>query len=252
MVTVGPRWYQIQLASELFLSVIAIALLATGAAARVSASQQINSDIPAGCGAIEGRVLDDRNRPVEGVKVYSMVRGHPPRSRLPSTTTDLKGLFYLGCAELGMNSISVAKEDDYYLDTLLTPFNNINPMRIPAVNIADQRLNRGVVIHLPPRGGRLAGRIVDAATQKPVEGAFLMVCRASHPDDCRRFDANQTSISGGFSLLLPAIPLRVKASAPGYEDWNYKSNGKKGNTDVVQLTPGVTNTLVIALRAKRD
>lgn len=231
---------------QLFSLVLAAALGTGGVFYALSPRQQVSQDIAPGCGVVRGRVVDERGRPVSGVKVYSMILDRPPRGREFSTVTDQQGLFFLGCAEPGRNAIYVAKEEENYPDTLRTPF--IDNRLIPVVNVSNRQVTRDVEIRLPPKAARLTGRIVDALSQQPIEGATLTLCRVDYPYDCRSLNANQTKT--GFSQLIPPMALKIKASAPGHEDWFYGGDGSQKRAEVVLLAPQRVKNLVIALKRK--
>lgn len=184
---------------------------------------QSDHDIAVGCGVIEGRVLDKIGHPVVGVKVSSMINDRPPRGRLLSTLTDDEGRFQLTCAQPGRNVVYVSKEDEYYPDTFMNPF--VDAKLIPVVNVVEQGITRGVEVHLPPKGGKLVATVIDAATQQSVIGAHLTLCRADNPNKCHTI--NDSSPTGQFRQLVPSIPVMIKVSAPGYEDWWYKEKGSR-------------------------
>jgi hypothetical protein len=179
---------------------------------------------------------------VAGVKVYSLILDRPPRGREYSTTTDSQGKFSLTCAELGKNSVYVAKEGEGYPDTLLTPF--IDPRSVTIINVTAQSKDE-VEVHLPPKAGKLNVRVVDAATGRPIDDAIVTLCRASSPFDCHQMNANQTLL--GLSQLIPAVPFTIKASAPGHTDWSYVSDTSKGPTKVLKLAPGTSRNVEIHL-----
>ena len=196
-----------------------------------------------GCGLIKGRVLDGAGHPVAGVKIYSLIMDRPPRGREYSTTTDTQGEFSLTCAELGKNSVYIAKEGDGYPDTLLTPF--IDPKSVPIINVTAQSRDE-VEVHLPPKAGKLNVRVIDAATGRPIDGAILTLCRASSPFDCHQMNANQTSL--GLSQLMPAVPFTIKAAAPGHADQSYSGDMPKGPIIILNLAPGTIKNIEIHLK----
>jgi len=140
----------------------------------------------------------------------------------------------------------IAKEDEWYPDTLLTPF--MDAKLNPVVIAIDQQTGRGIEVHLGPRSGRLVGSVIDANTKRAIEGAILMICRVSQPRDCHPLNANQ--VATGFSQLLPPVAFTMKASAPGHHDWYYGNDGSKRHGKSMKLAPGTTKSLVIALKPK--
>ena len=163
-----------------------------------------------------------------------------------SSLTDAKGRFTLTCAQPGSNRVYVSKEDQYYPDTFLNPFVDTKLIRI--VNVVEQGVTEGVQVHLPPRGGKVVAQVIDAATQQPVDGASMTFCRADDPGKC--LTINATSPNAHFEKVLPSIRLRVKVSAPGYEDWYYKEGNASLRAAKILLTPGSAKRLTILLRPR--
>lgn len=228
---------------QALLSLILLALHWGASSPSASRSDRLYQNSKPGCGVVKGRVLDATNHLVADVKVYSLILDRPPRGREYSTTTDAQGQFTLTCAELGKNSIYVAKEDDGYPDTFLTPF--IDPKSITVVDVKNQSPAR-VDVRLPAKAGRLTARVMDAITKRPIEGAVLILCRADSPHDCHQMNANQTPV--GFSQLIPPVPITIKASAPGYADLYYLGVEARGHASVIRIAPNTTKTLEISLK----
>ena len=197
------------------------------------------------CGVVTGEVLDQNGRPVARAKVYSLTLEHLPRGRQQSTLTNEKGIFTLGCVELGRNSIYVGKEDEGYPDTLLTPF--LDRKLKPIINVSGEGVQQ-IELRLPPKAARLNVQVVDAATRRPIEGATLTLCRLDYSRECHQMNANQTA--KGFSQLLPPIALSLKASAPDHEDWFY-NEGPKNRSNAMQLGSNGPRSLVVLLRERK-
>ena|SRR5215831_6282385 len=237
-------------------SAIALGFVYTLQAIGAAVGPTAQGSVPPGCGKIEGRILDERSLPIEGVRVYSFVRDRPGRGRIHDALTDTDGRFTLDCAEPGENGIYLSKESDGYPDTLYTPF--LDRRLIPIVRVVDQETVRGVEIHLGPKSGRLIVHVIDGSTLRPIENARLILCRGDDLDQCswRGF-----SPGGELSMLLPPIPVCIKIEAPAYESWFYRkdpSPGKKvsvadvamqgGWATPFQVHPMETKSLTIPLR----
>lgn len=204
-----------------------------------------SQNIAVGCGVIEGRVLDEDGRPVTGARVSSMVNDRPPRGRLTAALSDAEGRFTLTCAQPGRNMVYVSKEDEYYPDTFLNPF--VEAKIIPVVNVAEQRVTENVEVHLPPKGGKVIAQVIDAATQQPVDGASMTLCRVDDPNKC--FTINATFPNAQFEKLLPPIRLTVKVSAPGYGDWYFKEDTDSMEPGKILATPGSAKRLTVLLQS---
>ena len=211
----------------------------------VSSQQQPVQAIAPGYGAIEGRVLDEKGHPVSGAKVSSMILDYPP-GRLFSAETDAQGHFSLRYARPGRNAVYVGKEDEYYPDTFLSPF--VDAKLVPVVNVVEQSVTEGVEVRLPPRGGKVVAEVIDASTQQPVAGARVTLCRADNPDRCQTI--NDSSPTGHFSQLIPSMPVTIKVSAPGFEDWWYTESGST-KTSKFLVPPGAVKGISILLRPNK-
>ena len=203
--------------------------------------QQPVRGIAPGYGAIEGRVLDEKGHPVSGAKVSSMILDYPP-GRLFSAETDAQGHFSLRYARPGRNAVYVGKEDEYYPDTFLSPF--VDAKLVPIVNVVEQAVTEGVEVRLPPKGGKLVAEVVDAATQQPVDGARLTLCKADNPNKCHT--VNHSSPTGQFRQLVPSMPVTIRVSAPGYKDCWYKENGSRKAAKLL-VGPGSVKGISILL-----
>ena len=166
-----------------------------------------------------------------------------------SPDTDSNGRFLIKCAQPGRNGISVSKEDDYYPDTLFTSF--LDSRLTLAVDVADGQAVRGVEAHLPPQGGRLTVRVIDAGTQKPVADTKISICRPANLPNVRDPECRVISIrTMVYSQLWPALAFRITVSGTGYEDWYYGGDGSREHAGVLQLDARQDRQLVIALKQK--
>jgi beta-lactamase regulating signal transducer with metallopeptidase domain len=159
---------------------------------------------------IEGRVIDDRNRPVSGVSVY-FAHGNHAFSDGGSTTTDAEGRFTFDS---------------------LPPSSPFTFVKEGYSQIEDSRLlldgDEVVTVTLTP-AGVLVGKVIDAKTQKPIRAFNISITfspkrRPADSSGSLRSDLvspGQTfqSKDGVFKLgeLLVDMPLQVMVSADGYE-----------------------------------
>lgn len=210
-------------------------------------AQHTHEDITPNFGAIEGRVLDARGQPVTGVKVYCMVLGHPPMGRRLSAYTDNQGEFFLDTVEPGTNEVYTAKEDEGYPDTA-SPF--ANPLTIPKILVREHQITRGVEVKLGPKGGKLVVRIVDATTNKPISTATMVLYAADNP--ANSFSSGPNKPDGEFQFLVPSVPLRIKITSPGYEDWWYTESNGSAKPGKILLSPGSVRGLSISLRPAKE
>jgi hypothetical protein len=164
-----------------------------------------------------------------------------------STYTDKHGEFYLDPVEPGTNEVYTAKEDEGYPDSA-SPF--VNPATIPKVLVREHQVTRGVEIKLGPKGGKLVVRIVDATSNKPIETATLVLFAADNP--ANSFSSGPNKPHGQFQFLVPSVPLRIKISAPDYEDWRYKEENASAEPGKILLSPGSVKGLIILLQPAKE
>lgn len=199
-------------------------------------------------GAIEGRVLDAESNPLAG----AMVDLHPIEETviagsLPVAYTDEQGRFFLDGVIPGTHMIYASKEEAGYSSSYLGFF--IDPSVVPKVTVYNKQVTEGVILRLGSKAARLAARIVDAETNQPVEDAEVILYRTENPDDYFSFGLNQSG--GRFQQLIPSLPLKMKVTAPGYEDWFYGENGTQEKQSVIEVAPNTTKELLIALRQSK-
>lgn len=196
-------------------------------------------------GAIEGRVLDEEGNPLAG----AIVDLHPIdetviAGSLPVAYTDEQGRFFLDGVIPGTHMIYASKEEDGYPSSYLGFF--IDPSVVPKVTVHHKQVTEGVTLRLGSKAARLAARIVDAETNQPVEDAEIILYRTENPNNYFSFGLNQSG--GRFQRLIPSLPLNLKVTAPGYEDWFYGENGTQEKQSVIQVAPNTTKELRIALQ----
>ena len=196
---------------------------------------------------IEGRVLTAEGNPVSGATVF-FERENFLRGALPSATTDRQGRFAIRDLSPGTYLVYASKEaDGYPLPT--STFHATGSIAISHVEVREQAVTSGVVVQLAPRAGRLIGRIMNAATNRPIERGAQITLR--HADDPERFLVTSSDIEGNFNILIPPVPVMVEVSAPGYQSWQYRSTDSPHQPDALQLASGQTRRLDIALRRIR-
>ncbi len=124
------------------------------------------------------------------------------------------------------------------------------PDNAPQINIIENQVAENVLIQLGAKGSILTGRIIDAATRKPLTVCTITMRRTDNPENL--FITGPTEPGererGVFKLLIPARPFTIEVTAPGYETWHYSNDGLGKHADALNLEKGETKKLTIALQ----
>jgi len=193
---------------------------------------------------ITGQVLDDQGRPVSGASVSA----HPDgglRGKLPMSPSNDYGQFAIVVSRTGSYMVTASKLDDGYPSSF-------NPFYYPAndspalvrVHVKEIQTTPFATVLLGHKAGKLAGRIVDAETDRPVRNAQICLCRTEIPKYCHRVDAKHPD--GQFETLVPSAPITILVSAPGYKDWN-GAEGADLQPLTLQVSSGETKILSVSL-----
>ncbi len=199
-------------------------------------------------GAIEGRVLDQEGKALSGAIVEIDPVDEPVvANSLPRTTTDEQGRFFLDGIPTGTHLVYASKEEEGYPPAYMAFFVG-DKESIPKVTVHNKEVAEGVEVRLGPKASRVVGQVKDAETGRPVEGAEIIFYRENNPESYFSFGLNE---EGKFQQLIPSAPLRMKVSAPGYEDWYYGKGGLKEQSEVIQMAPNTTKEFTIYLRSSK-
>ena len=191
---------------------------------------------------IRGKVLDDQGRPVSGAVVNASPDGGL-RGRVPSAPSDSRGEFVIPVYKSDWFRVTASKPADGYLSTG-NPFYYPIEDALAHVFVREGKASPFATVHLGPKAGTVAGRIVDAATGKAIEEAQITLCRAEVPKYCHRPAGKY--MDGQFTFQVPASPFTVEISASGYKDWNGTEAGDQ-EPSVVQVASGARKVLSVSL-----
>ena len=184
-------------------------------------------------GALEGRVLDARDRPVEGARVVvSAMRGTLERA----TRSASDGTFAFASLPDEVSLTAGVDEDDAQPDVRMT-------LSIPEGG------KKEVTVHLPAPREALAVTVVDDR-DRPVDAAQVSVSSLSADAPLRT--TAFTDRRGEASLKRArGIPLRVEVSAPGHAPKIVTTDGT-GESLRVALSPAETATGEVVASRGRD
>jgi hypothetical protein len=186
-------------------------------------------------GSIEGFVRDLSGKPITNATVYGYELDNV-RHRI-TTTTDSNGKFIFNGVPPGGYNIHAYKESDGYADTMFSFFANGNKRAWRSVSVQANQKSKDVNLTLGPKYGVLKISVRDQSGNP--SAASLTFIRL---DDPKRPYQRGSDLSGELTMLVPAVPFRVRAERAGYKPWD---------SDVIRPQPGQTvslNAQLVALR----
>lgn len=194
--------------------------------------------------SITGYVTDNDGQLVTGAQVQVMP---VDRGGLIITGTTTAGRFSLPMDRPGTYRVYAFKDDKGYRMISEALF-ALDPEGTPEVVITERSPAQMASIRMRSEGASLIVRLTDKVTGRPLESAKLVLRRQDDPN--LQYIRSLTSFTkkGEIKLLLPSLPLRLEASAPGYESWSLSELDSKEKRGTLLLTPGETREITIALR----
>ncbi len=195
-------------------------------------------------GSITGRVLDETGKPGARAKVSLTTTG--PSTGGYDTVADSSGHFVFAEVQAGRYRVTASRDENGYRDISWIFFNLIPPWTVE-VSVTEHYVSRGIVVRMYSKKAKLTGSLLDAETRQPIKDATLFLCR----QDRNSCVGVNNDLAGRFRVLVPSIPLRVRAYAPGYQDWYYGPGGSKEHSETLRLEPNTIKELTIPLRRSR-
>jgi len=195
---------------------------------------------------VSGRVVDAQEQPVSGV----MVSAEPVDVVAVSKKfyyTDEQGEFIIPDLPAGKYILHTRDEDTGYPRSEFNLY-DIGDSLDPTIEVQPAPSVQNVTLRLGQKAARLAGRVFDAATHQPLKGADITVRRVDLPERFLSTGLFCPGVPGGFNVLVPSLPLNLKVSRAGYEDWNYVTSVKGRESGVLIVPSGSTKSLLIALK----
>jgi Carboxypeptidase regulatory-like domain len=186
---------------------------------------------------------------VPKAKLHVRMVGANPTGRIIFYWADAEGNFSIEGLAFGVYDIFVSKEEDGFPDTDFF-FYSSKQTSVPQVAVTKQQPPPFVTVPIGPKAGRITGRVANAVTGAPIGNATMTFSRPENKFMVLTTSLNQPDDRGAFNFLLPAAPLTIKVTAPGYAVWNYRNEGSK-QADLLTLEPGKTKELVVRMRRLR-
>jgi hypothetical protein len=192
--------------------------------------------------SISGYVVNNDGNLVAGAEVHAV-------------TADIGGLESMSLTQAGRFTVAVTRPGRYWLYSLKDDKGyreisealiRLDPESIPEVIVTERSPNQVALIRLRSSAARLRMRLVDSITRLPLEKAQLVVTRNDSNKQYIR-SLNSFDKNGTITLLLPSIlPLRIRASAPGYQHWVFINAGEQSAN--LLLAPDETREITVGLR----
>jgi len=186
-------------------------------------------------GSIEGFVRDLSGKPIANASVYGYLLDNV-QHRI-TTTSDSSGKFIFKGVRPGLYNIHAYKESEGYADTMFSFFATGNKKAWRPVSVQPNQSSKDINLTLGPKYAVLKISVRDQ-DDKP-SGASLVFTRL---DDPKRPYQRGGDLSGEVTMLVPAVPFRVRAERAGYKSWD---------SDVIRPQPGQSISISARLVATR-
>jgi hypothetical protein len=195
----------------------------------------VPSQAQEGVGSIEGFVRDLSGNPITKATVYGYQVDNV-HHRI-TTTTDSSGKFNFRRVPPGRYNIHAYKESEGYADTMFSFFVNGNKRAWRPVSAQANQKSKDINLTLGPKYAVLKISVRDQDGNP--SGASLTFTRL---DDPKRPYQRGGDLSGELTMLVPAVPFRVRAERAGYKPWD---------SDVIRPQPGQSVSISARLVAAR-
>jgi hypothetical protein len=198
-------------------------------------------------GVITGRVLNEDGQPVVMAEVCANPRMIPWAGRLPCSDSDSRGRFSIKIWTPAEYVVTAVKEDEGYPNTDDTFYGSpsFTPV-LPRVIMSEDETRQEVTVQLGPPFGRLTGKVVDTETGQPIEIVTLELHHVNTPaNSLKRATIYR---EGRLRLLVPPMPIILKISAPGYQEYWSGADGSESGAEALEVGLGSSRELAIPLR----
>ncbi len=212
------------------------ALASLGVVATSSAEQQY--------GSLSGTVLDRQGSVVAHAKVtadYVCMTLCVKTKALDRTESDDQGRYQFERLEYGRYSVSAEKPEENYPPLYYAFY---SPEKQPEVDLSETNKEVTLDLVLSIKAGVLVGTVAEAETGTPMDGNVDF----RSTTDSRRYISASGWTNAKFRVLVPSdMPVLMKVSKPGYEDWYYTRNGV-----IVPIQLGPDEILKLDIRLKKS
>jgi hypothetical protein len=133
------------------------------------------------------------------------------------TESDSEGKFIINVSQAGKYQVLGEKRSDGYMPPYI-PFYRDRRNPILEVIVSDENRNVSVSVAVGPKSGLITGKVIDEATDTPVQDFVVWISQAQTAD-AHTHEVIKGSQSGKFRLFAPPVPFKLRIVSEGYEDW---------------------------------
>jgi Carboxypeptidase regulatory-like domain len=185
---------------------------------------------PTDWATVTGHVSDTEGKPVGDAKISVFPMDVAVSGPMPSSRTDKNGRYrLLTPAFSGKTRLCAVKESAGYPDTQGLLFSSEKDV-MPEISLVPGGVLDNIDMHLGPPDGVIEGAVVDSKTGRPISSARLTLHR-DHPES---FYSATLPSDGHFLFALPAVPITIQITAPGYQRWSYHDPDRAAATLLLQ------------------
>jgi len=168
---------------------------------------------------ISGELRDDGGQLFSGATVCAIpIDGTVARVRDKiCAESGQQGKFAINITSAGNYQVIAEKISDGYMPKYI-PFYRDPKVQIPEVVVGNQNPNPSLSVVLGPKSGLITGKVIDEASDVPVED-FVVWVHQTRAVNADTREIVKGSRSGRFRIFAPPLPFRLRVVAEGYEDW---------------------------------
>jgi hypothetical protein len=197
------------------------------------------SQFPEDC-VVAGRVVTDKDVPVQGAMVYlfPLDRPAPSRPETEAVRTDAFGRYELHTIP-GKYAVHAFKTEAGYPD-VIAAFHVLPDRELPSLTVAKGDHVTGLDVKLGPKLALISFRVTDAQTGNVLTSVSYELCQSGRPRPTYCFGR---SASGETNIYVPPIAVELVISAKGYKEYVYG----EGRQPYILIPPGETKSLEVTL-----
>lgn len=131
--------------------------------------------------------------------------------------SDAQGKFTIELTQAGKYQVVAEKRSEGYMPAYI-PFYRDPKVPIPEIILGEENRNVSVSLVLP-KNGVINGKVIDEATDEPVQNFTVWVWQSRNRSASTREDVTGINSPGTFRLFVPPVEFTLRVTADGYEPW---------------------------------